>query len=153
MISILVVKVRWISVLHRFSTLLGYVWQSISRAGKNWSFLVVNQQPSVSNWQLPHGSWTCLVIYGGQFPQLEEQTVPGSEPATFRLQLTITSSQRRRVSRLKVRRLHHTAMEALSYSRRKFVQIFRLKLKPRITLQNLRRTSKCDIIVLLSNFD
>ena len=26
----------------------------------------------------------CLVIYGGQFPQLEEQTVPGSEPATFR---------------------------------------------------------------------
>ena len=26
----------------------------------------------------------CLVIYGGQFPQLEEQIVPGSEPATFR---------------------------------------------------------------------
>ena len=24
------------------------------------------------------------VIYGGQFPQLEEQIVPGSEPATFR---------------------------------------------------------------------
>ena len=28
----------------------------------------------------------CLVIhvYGGQFPKLEEQIVPGSEPATFR---------------------------------------------------------------------
>ena len=26
----------------------------------------------------------CLVIYGGQFPQLEEQIVHGSEPATFR---------------------------------------------------------------------
>ena len=25
-----------------------------------------------------------LVIYGGQFPQIEEQIVPGSEPATFR---------------------------------------------------------------------
>jgi len=24
-----------------------------------------------------------LVIYGGQFPQLEEHIVPGSEPATF----------------------------------------------------------------------
>ena len=28
----------------------------------------------------------CLVIYGGQFPQLEEQIVPGSESATFRNQ-------------------------------------------------------------------
>ena len=26
----------------------------------------------------------CLVIYGGQFPQLEEHIVHGSEPATFR---------------------------------------------------------------------
>ena len=26
----------------------------------------------------------CLVIYGGQFPQLEEHIVPRSEPATFR---------------------------------------------------------------------
>ena len=26
----------------------------------------------------------CLVIYGGQFPQLGEQIVPGSEPATLR---------------------------------------------------------------------
>ena len=26
-----------------------------------------------------------LVIYGGHFPQLEEQIVPGSEPATFSL--------------------------------------------------------------------
>jgi len=26
----------------------------------------------------------CLVIYGGQFPHLEEHFVPGSEPATFR---------------------------------------------------------------------
>ena len=25
-----------------------------------------------------------LVIYGGQFPQLEEQIISGSEPATFR---------------------------------------------------------------------
>jgi len=25
-----------------------------------------------------------LVIYDGQFPQLEEHIVPGSEPATFR---------------------------------------------------------------------
>jgi len=25
-----------------------------------------------------------MVIYGGQFPQLEGQNVPGSEPATFR---------------------------------------------------------------------
>ena len=25
-----------------------------------------------------------LVIYGGQFPQLEKQIVPASEPATFR---------------------------------------------------------------------
>ena len=31
------------------------------------------------------------VIYGGQFPQLEEQIVPGSEPATFRLQLPTTT--------------------------------------------------------------
>ena len=31
---------------------------------------------------------TSLVIYGGQFPQLEEQVVSGSEPATFRQQLT-----------------------------------------------------------------
>ena len=27
----------------------------------------------------------CLVIYGGQFPQLEEQIVHGSVPATFTL--------------------------------------------------------------------
>ena len=32
-----------------------------------------------------------LAIYGGQFPQLEEQIVPGSKPATFRYQLTTTS--------------------------------------------------------------
>ena len=25
-----------------------------------------------------------LVIYGGQFPEMEEQIVPGIEPATFR---------------------------------------------------------------------
>ena len=32
-----------------------------------------------------------LVICGRQFPQLEEQIVPGSEPAIFRYQLTTTS--------------------------------------------------------------
>ena len=32
-----------------------------------------------------------LVIYGGQFPQLEELVVPCSEPAPFREQLTATS--------------------------------------------------------------
>ena len=26
----------------------------------------------------------CLVIFGGQFPQLEEQIVPGSKQAAFR---------------------------------------------------------------------
>ena len=29
-----------------------------------------------------------LVIYGGQFSQHEEHIIPGSEPATFRKQLT-----------------------------------------------------------------
>ena len=91
---------------------------------RNKLFLGVNQQPSVSNWQLPlmgfepqgrgassfkgrrltHSAteaplcnyrWgelvlyaifqPCLVIYGSLFPQLEEQIVPGSEPATFHL--------------------------------------------------------------------
>ena len=33
----------------------------------------------------------CLVRYGGQFPELEETIVHGSEPATVRLQLTTTS--------------------------------------------------------------
>ena len=31
-----------------------------------------------------------LVTYGGQFPELEGQIVPGSGPATFRKQLTTT---------------------------------------------------------------
>ena len=33
-----------------------------------------------------------LVIYGGQFPKLEEHIIPGSEPATFRQQLTTASN-------------------------------------------------------------
>ena len=50
--------------------------------------------------------------YGGQFPELEEQTVPGSEPATFREQLTTTSHGIRtpeaRMSSFKARRLKLT---------------------------------------------
>ena len=49
------------------------VFTSLSTCEVNWGELVFYAifQP-------------CLVIYGGQFPQLEEQIVHGSEPATFR---------------------------------------------------------------------
>ena len=52
------------------------------------------------------------------FPQLEEQIVPGSHPATFRLQLTTTSHGIRtpaeRASSFKARLLNHSATEAPS---------------------------------------
>ena len=58
----------------------------------------------------------CLVIYGGQFPQLEEHIVPGSEPAAFvsnwQLPLMGFEPQRRGASSFKARRLNHSATEA-----------------------------------------
>ena len=32
-----------------------------------------------------------MYVYGGQFPQLEELICPGSDPTSFRWQLTTTS--------------------------------------------------------------
>ena len=54
-----------------------------------------------------------LVIYGGQFPQLEEHIVPGSEPASFRQQpLMGFEPQLRGASSFKASRLNHSATEA-----------------------------------------
>ena len=60
--------------------------------GKDWWATRYKLLRGKVNWFFPlFVLKPCLVIYGGQFPQLEEQIVAGSEPVTFRSRMTTLS--------------------------------------------------------------